>query len=130
MPSGFRVETGSALSHKLTPLAPRLASMLRRMRESGTATPADPITAQRIRERAASVGFNVHNSEICAMVNHLRRTGHPIASNGDGYFWALSEEELAPTIRHMRERIAAMSDAISGMARPFYSGQRELPLDT
>lgn len=130
MPTGFRVETGSALSQKLLPLAPRLSAMLKRMRDSGAATPLRPITAGRIKEHMAAAGFRMHNSEICAMVNHLRRAGNPIASNGDGYFWANTRDELEPTIQHMRERIASMSDALGGMTRRFYSGQRELPLNT
>lgn len=130
MPTGSRVETGSALSNKLLPLAPRLSVMLKRMRESGAATPARPVTAGRIKGHMATSGFVVHNSEICAMVNYLRRTGHPIASNGDGYFWANTKDELEPTIKHMRERIASMSDALGGMVRRFHSGQGELPLNT
>lgn len=130
MPTGFRVETGSALSPKLLPLAPRLASLLFRLRENGTVTPACPITASRIKARMLDAGISVHNSEVCAMVNHLRRAGHPIASTGDGYFWAQTREELDSTVQHMQERIASMRDAVNGMLRSFQNSQTELPFRT
>ena len=41
------------------------------------------------------------NQELRDAVNALRREGVPIASNGSGYFYAATEQEVRATIAHL-----------------------------
>lgn len=130
MPTGFDVETGSALSPRLQPIAHKLASFLQATRARGDVTPDKPMPSWKIRERSLASGYKLAGSDICAMVNYLRRNGYPIASTKYGYFWANSIGELETTIKHMAERIASMQDAVEGMKQRFTSKQIDLPFHT
>ena len=47
--------------------------------------------------------------EVRALVSHLRvAEGAPIASQGNGYFWATKPEELDATIEHVENRLARL----------------------
>ena len=76
--------------------------------------------------------FRVSGKELRDQVNALRREGVPIASDQNGYFYAKTEAEVRLTIRHMRNRIAGISAAITGLRRSlaaFDDTQIRLPLE-
>lgn len=129
MPTGFDVPSGGNLPERLIPVAHRLADYLQRARAAGSITPANPKTAA---DLVAGIGANVKGVKvdgpsIRAMVNFLRVHKTPIASTGNGYFWANTTKELNQTILHMMERISAIQAAIAGLERSIPpTGQREL----
>ena len=47
----------------------------------------------------------------------LRRDGVPIASNGSGYFYAATDQEVRATIAHLTRRISGIAAAIRGLDR-------------
>jgi biotin operon repressor len=76
--------------------------------------------------------FSVSGKELRDLVNALRREGIPIASDQSGYFYAKTEAEVRMTIRHMRNRIAGISAAITGLRSSltaFDDTQMRLPLE-
>ena len=58
---------------------------------------------------------NLKGSDIRAEVNRLRTAGEPIASDGNGYYIATTQEELTATIRNLQSRRNAMNRAIIGL---------------
>lgn len=54
-------------------------------------------------------------STIRAKVNALRAQGEPIGSDHKGYFIAVKQEEIIPTIRILGSRIRAMERAREGL---------------
>jgi hypothetical protein len=100
---------------------------LDRQRRSGRASPSNPITGAELVRIVAGAGFRITNADICAMVNHARRHKQPIGSNGRGYYWAVNNDELLPTITHLRERATAMLSAIHGLEHSI-AEQKELPI--
>ena len=65
-------------------------------------------------------------------VNALRRDGVPIASNGSGYFYAATDQEVRATIAHLTRRISGIAAAIRGLDRTLEredTAQPRLPLD-
>ena len=58
---------------------------------------------------------HLKGTEIRAEVNRLRTAGVPIASDGNGYYIATTEEELTATIRNLQSRRNAMERAILGL---------------
>ena len=65
-------------------------------------------------------------------VNALRRDGVPIASNGSGYFYAATDQEVRATIAHLTRRISGIAAAIRGLDRTLEredTAQTRLPLD-
>ena len=62
----------------------------------------------------------------------LRRDGVPIASNGSGYFYAATDQEVRATIAHLTRRISGIAAAIRGLDRTLEredTAQTRLPLD-
>ena len=79
--------------------------------------------------RELECAFGIKGKELRDAVNALRREGVPIASNGSGYFYAATEQEVRATIAHLTHRIAA---AIRGLTRSldvFDTAQTRLPLE-
>lgn len=58
---------------------------------------------------------NLTGSEIRTEVNRLRTAGVPIASDGNGYYIATTQEELTATIKNLQSRSNAMNRAIEGL---------------
>lgn len=61
-----------------------------------------------------------------------RRDGVPIASNGSGYFYAATDQEVRATIAHLTRRISGIAAAIRGLDRTLEredTAQTRLPLD-
>lgn len=76
--------------------------------------------------------FGVKGIEIRHLVNGLRRDGVPIASNGNGYYYASAEQEVQATIAHLTHRISGIAAAIRGLTRSldaFDTAQTRLPLE-
>ena len=85
-----------------------------------------------VNSKNLELAFSVTGKELRDMVNVLRREGVPIGSDQSGYFYAKTEAEIRATIRHMRNRIAGISAAITGLRRSltdFDKAQIRLPLE-
>ena len=64
--------------------------------------------------------FGAKGKELRDAVNALRRKGIPIASNGSGYFYAATEQEVRATIAHLTHRIGRgdpRADPVAGHIR-------------
>lgn len=76
--------------------------------------------------------FAVTGKELRQLVNRLRREGVPIASDGSGYYYAATEQEVRATIAHLTRRISGIAAAIHGLNRSlelFDEAQVRLPLE-
>ena len=81
--------------------------------------------------RELECAFGIKGKELRDAVNALRREGVPIASNGSGYFYAATEQEVRATIAHLTRRISGTA-AIRGLTRSldvFDTAQTRLPLE-
>ena len=67
--------------------------------------------------RELECAFGVKGKELRDTVNALRRESVPIASNGSGYFYAATEQEVRTTIAHLTNRIGGIAAAIRGLTR-------------
>lgn len=112
MPTGFYVETGSDLSKRLLALAPQFLEGLKRGRLDGRITPTAPVTGREICKRWKALK---ESSEVRALVSYWRERGEPIASEGDGYFYALTPSELEPTMLHLRQRMSRILTVTRGL---------------
>ena len=119
MPTGFDVPSGGRLPEKLLNVVPRLLAYLKACRGSQTITPDSPATGARLIEVMAKAGIKVSGADVRAMVNHLRLDNQPIGSTSTGYFYALTEEELATTIQHLSDRENAVRRARRGLEKAF-----------
>lgn len=75
--------------------------------------------------------FSISGKELRQLVNRLRREGVPIASDGSGYYYAATEQEVRATIAHLTRRIGGIAAAIHGLNRSlerFDDAQTRLPL--
>lgn len=69
----------------------------------------------RITSRDLESITHLKGTQIRAEVNRLRTAGVPIASDGNGYYIATTDEELTATIRNLQSRRNAMNRAILGL---------------
>lgn len=67
--------------------------------------------------RELELSFGIKGIEVRHLVNQLRREGIPIASSGNGYFYASTDQEVRATIAHLTRRISGISAAIRGLNR-------------
>jgi len=68
-----------------------------------------------VKSKKIEAYFNLKGSEIRQLIKLLRREGHPIASCAKGYFYALTVDELMPTINHMRLRRDSISNTVRSL---------------
>ena len=68
------------------------------------------ITSQRLEQK-----LNLSGNAIRKQVNALRREGLPIASSGDGYFYAENAAEVYATIRSLKKMRRGLDAAIEGL---------------
>lgn len=59
--------------------------------------------------------FNISGAEVRAIINVLRRSGKPICSDQDGYWFSEDITEIRSTIDQLKGRICGMSAAITGL---------------
>lgn len=59
--------------------------------------------------------LNLSGNEIRKQVNALRRECVPIASSGDGYFYAENAAEVYATIRSLKKMRRGLDAAIEGL---------------
>ena len=88
--------------------------------------------ANAVTSRALEREFSVKGKELRDTVNALRRDGVPIASSGEGYFYAATEPEVRATIAHMTHRISGIAAAIRGLTQAleeYDTAQMRLPLE-
>ena len=82
--------------------------------------------------RELELTFGIKGIQVRHMVNALRREGVPIASSGDGYYFAATDQEVRSTIAHLTRRISGIAAAIRGLNRTLEredTAQTRLPLD-
>ena len=102
------------------------------------------LTAESVEERLMKTGGTAYRCDTvvtlvdeglslsASAVNALRRDGVPIASNGSGYFYAATDQEVRATIAHLTRRISGIAAAIRGLDRTLEredTAQTRLPLD-
>lgn len=63
--------------------------------------------------------LGIRAEDLRALVSHARRIALPIASEGIGYFYATSFEELGPTLEHLTERRDSPTFTIQGLKQAF-----------
>ena len=82
--------------------------------------------------RELELTFGIKGIQVRHMVNALRRDGVPIASNGSGYFYAATDQEVRATIAHLPGGTSGLGPAIGGLVGPLGGGDTarpRLPLD-
>ena len=85
-----------------------------------------------VTSKELEAAFSVKGIELRNIINTLRRSGVPIASSANGYFYAATAHEVRATIAHMSHRIIGISRAIDGLndaLAEFDTTQMRLPLD-
>lgn len=85
-----------------------------------------------VTSRELEIAFDIKGIELRNLINTLRRSGIPIASSGNGYFYAATEQEVRATIAHMTHRISGIAAAIHGLTQAleqFDRDQLRLPLE-
>jgi len=83
-----------------------------------------------VASRELEAAFGIRGKELRNLINTLRRSGEPIASSGNGYFYAATEQEIHATIAHMTHRISGIAAAIRGLTMAlerFDTAQMRLP---
>lgn len=71
----------------------------------------------RIKSRDLCLMTEANSSQIRSAVNAARKEGIPIGSDSEGYFVALSPQDLAHSLRHMRSRIREIEMAMVGLEK-------------
>ena len=61
--------------------------------------------------------LHVSGTDLRKLVNQLRRKTHPVASDRSGYFYATNAGEVYDTIRQLKQMVAGLEAAISGLER-------------
>ena len=85
-----------------------------------------------VTSRELESAFGIRGKELRDVINTLRRSGVPIGSSGNGYFYAVTEQEVRSTIGHMTHRIGGIAAAIHGLTmalEQFDTDQIRLPMD-
>lgn len=59
--------------------------------------------------------LGISGTDLRKLVNRLRRKGHPIGSDRNGYFYAVTAGEIYSTIRQLRSMTAGLEAAICGL---------------
>ena len=68
------------------------------------------VSSQRLEQK-----LNLSGNAIRKQVNTLRRDGEPIASSGNGYFYAENAAEVYATIRSLKKMRRGLDAAIEGL---------------
>lgn len=72
----------------------------------------DPVTSKKIETALSITGATVRD-----VVRTLRLSGLPVGSDGKGYYWCTSHEQLDPTLDHLRSRHQALGYLIARVER-------------
>lgn len=59
--------------------------------------------------------FMLRGSTLRRCINYLRKCGVPIASDGNGYYYAAKPIDLEITLHHMKGRFQSISEATLGL---------------
>ena len=59
--------------------------------------------------------LGLSGTDLRKLINRLRRKGVPIASDRQGYFYAVTAGEVYTTIRLLRKMVAGIEKAIAGL---------------
>ena len=63
--------------------------------------------------------LGVTGAEVRRMVQNARRSCEPVCSNGKGYFYGRTVEDIQPTIQHLKERRNSLSFTVNKMEKIF-----------
>ncbi len=72
---------------------------------------------QRVKSSVIERKLNLTGSEVRAIIAHLRLQGHPVGSDGRGYFWAVSPRDLQATIDHFAGREEKLAEVRHALMR-------------
>lgn len=72
--------------------------------------------ANAVKSPVLETRFEVTGKAIRDAVNALRCAGHPICSDENGYYYAVSQSEINATVAQLDSRIAKISKARNGLA--------------
>lgn len=73
--------------------------------------------------------FNISGAEIRQVVQYARRQSVPIQSGGNGYRYARRQDDIEPTLAHLRERRNSLNYTISKLERAFLPDTPDLDFD-
>ncbi len=76
---------------------------------------ACPGRAYRVNGAELERALNLSGTDLRKLVNKLRRKGIPIASDRQGYFYAVNAGEVYTTIRQLRQMSNGLEKAIAGL---------------
>lgn len=76
---------------------------------------ACPGRAYRVSGAELERALHLSGTDLRRLVNKLRRKGIPIASDRQGYFYAVTAGEVYATIRQLRQMSNGLEKAIAGL---------------
>ena len=83
-----------------------------------------PGKGKAIKSDALEQELGISGNELRKTVNRLRRTGAPIGSSKDGYFFCVTAGEVYSTIRQLRRMAGGLYAAIEGLENALDSFDR------
>lgn len=71
--------------------------------------------AKAVKSQRIEQALGVSGAKLRAVVNYLNTQGVWVASCGEGYFYAVAEQERADYLRQLESRIAGIRNRIEGL---------------
>jgi hypothetical protein len=104
----------------LTVPARWLLAKLIASRNAGSVTPVNPIKGKVIAEKYnEKFGSDYDDIDVRQWVHELRRSGEPIGSGPDGYFYCATQQEWIRVAAQLRSRIQEQQKAIEAPTMRF-----------
>ena len=82
-----------------------------------------------VKSREIEAVLGVGGPTVRAIISHLRRQGHPIASHHRGYHYDASWKDITDTISHLQQRRNARETVIRELTVGLLKAQNNLKLD-
>ena len=76
-----------------------------------------------VSSKALEAAFQLNGREIRKCVNTLRQDGLPICSDGAGYYYAATQQEINNTIARLNSHITKVSNAKNGLLNSLLDGK-------
>lgn len=105
-------EDYSDLPEHLRPIARMFYEALVDARREGRITPDKPITGRQISLRWPVLKGSI---EVRMLVHYWRERGALIASSAEGYFYAITPDEMEETLNHLRGRRNSIQTVVSAL---------------
>ena len=71
----------------------------------------------KIHAREIEEKLGISETKLRAICNALRCNAVPVCSSSQGYWMAISADDLHETIQHLEQRIRSMSEAVYGLKK-------------